>query len=1534
MTIVEPDCIAIIGMAGRFPGAASVDAFWENLRQGVESITRFSDRELLEAGVPQELLRDEHYVGAAATLDGIDLFDAPLFNLSPAEAEIMDPQHRLFLECALESLENAGYSCDNGKQRVGVYAGTGINRYLLEEIDRSDLMKTGSGIKIVTGNDKDYLTARVSYKLGLTGPSICVQTACSTSLVAVHLACRSLLDHQTDIALAGGVTIRVPQVYGYLYEEGGILSPDGHCRAFDAQAGGTIFGSGVGLVVLKRLEEAIVDRDTIRAVIRGSAVNNDGSAKAGFTAPSVLSQAELISEALVMANVDASSISYVEAHGTGTNLGDPIEIAALTRAYRGWTQERGFCAVGSVKTNVGHLDTAAGVTGLIKTVLALEHRLIPPSLNFHTPNPEIDFESSPFHVNTTLREWADSNTPRRAGVSSFGLGGTNCHLIVEEAPPRESRAVSRKRSQYLIPVSARSGPALEEMCDALERHLSQVPETRLDDIAFTYQVGRKTYSHRRVLIGGSREQAIKALQSRSSSAALAAVEDSLTSPVAFLFPGQGSQFANMGSELYGEEPVFRSYVDAASDILKNTLARDLRMTLFPARYGNDPNAHELQDTSILQPALFTVEYALAQLWQSWGVRPEFLLGHSVGEYVAAALAGVMSFEEGLQIIARRGALISSLPPGMMLACPLGERDVLPLLGDDLSIAALNSSERTVVSGPPAAVLELEAALSARGISSHRLATSHAFHSRMMEPVAEQFRDALRAITLRAPQLQYISNVTGTWITAADATNREYWVRHLLQPVRFYDGLRTLAAVPRAVLLEVGPGRVLTGLAKSGLRGDKAPKCLVSMPELKEDGATEEHLHRALAELWLAGARVDWDDYQKDSGCRRVPLPGYAFQRQRYWPSSKSAVNTVEAKATESRPEQTSLLLPIWRKSERPTTADRLVPYTGGLTVVFYEEHGPAQRIVESLRLEGTDIVFVRTGTEFRQTDESSYMIDARRPQDYLELFRSLASRPDDHLRIIHLLALPDKPENDTEHINSYYSLIWIAQSIGAHLKGKPVELIIVSAGAHAVSGAEAVSPERALIAGPFNVIPREYPNFSCRWLDIDLSEATSAALAELLRCKSDPDEAIAAYAYRCGRRYERSLAEIRLPTDENRKSSFRQGGVYLITGGFGGIGVAVARFLAAECRAKLVLTGRTMLPDRNQWDALLLKDQSSAIAKRLQTVIELEALGAEVLPLTADVADEVQMQEVIRRAETEFGKINSVIHAAGIAGGDPIAVKTKAGVESVFRPKIEGALLLARLFESHNLDFFACCSSVQSLIGDVGQSDYCAANSFLDAFAHSLRNSGVQPCLSVNWDTWRNLGMAESTFAPSGNNGDRDSVLARGILPPDGLSMLATLLSTTLPQAVVCGSDLVPRLKQTLEPRAHSPYRIQSDLFVAPAAESHSRPELFTPYVAPETPVQSAIAEVWQEVLGVDCVGLDDSLFELGGDSVIAIRISQRLEEVLGVPVPPVQIFSASTVRGLAAAVAGQQQEQEQPRAELQARQSRGERRRAVRINA
>ncbi|HYO90813.1 MAG TPA: type I polyketide synthase, partial [Pyrinomonadaceae bacterium] len=656
--------IAIIGMSARFPGAKNVARFWHNLRDGVECISFFTHEEMLAAGVDPALLDDSNYVNADGVLEDIDLFDASFFGFNPREAQVLDPQHRFFLECSWEALENAGYDPETYQGLIGVYAGTSISTYQDNLYSNSELVGLVGDFQIAIGNNKDHLTTQVSYKLNLKGPSVAVQTACSTSLVSVCLACQSLLSYECDLALAGGVTIGVPQRTGYLYQPGGIGSPDGHCRAFDAAAQGTVGGSGVGLVVLKRLDDALADGDYIHAVIRGAALNNDGSLKVGYTAPSVVGQAQVIAMAQAIAGVEPETITYVEAHGTGTPLGDPIEIAALTQAFRARTTKKQFCAIGSVKTNIGHLDSAAGVAGLIKTVLALKHKMLPPSLHFTEPNPNIDFANSPFYVNATLKEWQANGSPRRAGVSSFGIGGTNAHLVVEEAPKTEESAPSRP-AQLLV-LSAKTSSALERATANLAEHLRQHPETNLADVAYTLQVGRRAFKQRRSLACDSLVDAITALETPDHRRVLTASVETEQRPVAFMFSGQGAQYAGMSAGLYESEADFREQIDLCSELLKPHLDTDLRQLLYPGAGQWEEANLQLQQTAYAQPALFAVEYALAKLWMKWGVRPEAMIGHSLGEYVAASLAGVFSLEEALALVAARGRLMQRLPAGAML----------------------------------------------------------------------------------------------------------------------------------------------------------------------------------------------------------------------------------------------------------------------------------------------------------------------------------------------------------------------------------------------------------------------------------------------------------------------------------------------------------------------------------------------------------------------------------------------------------------------------------------------------------------------------------------------------------------------------------------------------------------------------------------------------------------------------------------------------------------------------------------------------
>jgi len=766
MTTYPTHAVAIVGFSGRFPGARNLPEFWQNIRNGVETLESFTDAQLAAARVEAPLRANPAYVKRGTVLEGADLFDANFFGYSPREAQIIDPQQRIFLECAWEALEHAGYSAPSDRYTVGMYAGQGINMYLGVIAADPALMAAVGGYQLMLGNDKDFLCTRSSYKLDLRGPSLTVQTACSTSLVSVVLACRALARNECDIALAGGVAVPFPQDSGYLYQEGMILSPDGHCRPFDVGAAGTRPSAGCGIVVLKRLSEAIADRDTIHAVIRGAAINNDGAGKAGFTAPSVDGQAEVIAMAHALAGVESRSIGYVEAHGTGTPLGDPIEIAALTQAFRATTEDVGFCRLGSLKANLGHLDTAAGVAALIKAVLVLKHRELPPLVNFTRPNPQLALETSPFLASSVAEPWQGSDHPRRAGVSSFGMGGTNAHVVLEEAPASPAAlagAAISPKGAHLLAFSARTTTALESMTSGLARHLEAHPDINLEDVEWTLHVGRRTFAHRRALAVRDVSQALEALAHPQRLPVVTGVHDGGDRPVAFLFSGQGSQYAGMGASLHESEPVFAAAVDRCAGLLQRHLDLDIRDVLL----SRDPAA-AINETRLAQPALFVIEYALAQLWQSCGVHPSAMLGHSIGELVAAHLAGVMSLEDALAVVAARGRLMQALPPGSMAAVQLGASELQSRLLPGVEIAARNAPGLCTISGPKEPVAAMLAQLQQGGIESRALHTSHAFHSAMMEPVLEPFTRLLEGLSLAAPTIPYVSNVTGTCITAAQA----------------------------------------------------------------------------------------------------------------------------------------------------------------------------------------------------------------------------------------------------------------------------------------------------------------------------------------------------------------------------------------------------------------------------------------------------------------------------------------------------------------------------------------------------------------------------------------------------------------------------------------------------------------------------------------------------------------------------------------------------------------------------------------------
>lgn len=888
--------IAIIAMAGRFPGAADLDAFWRMLAEGRSAFRDLSDAELSAVGVAPSLLADPDYVKSDLIVPGIEAFDAEFFGLNRRDAALTDPQHRLLLECAHQALEQGGYAPGTTELRTGIYAGVGKNSYRVHHLrPRLDALAAAVGqYRLDIMNEKDFAATAPAYRLGLTGPAITVQTACSTSLTAVHLACQGLLCFDCDLALAGGVSLDLPQGRGYRYAQGGILSPDGRCRPFAADAAGTVFGGGGGVVLLKRLTDALADRDSILAVIRGSAINNDGAEKIGFTAPSIGGQAQVIIEALAAAGVSPDELSYIEAHGTGTPLGDPIEVQALTRAFRTRTERRGYCAIGSVKSNIGHGDVAGGIAGLIKTVLALGRETLPASLSAEQTNPEIDFAASPFFVNSSARPWPrDPRRPRLAGVSAFGMGGTNCHVVVGEAPAPTPRYRPDDGQAELLLLSARTPAALQQAGANLAAHLRRHPELALGDAAFTLAAGRRAFAHRRMLVCRDTTDAVARLDAAADLPTAVAGEQPPS--IALLLPGQGAQFPGMAAALYRREATFHAAVDCCVEPLRSAMGLDIRQVLF-----DRDGAYDLSRTELTQPALFVVEYALASQWRHWGIEPTALLGHSIGEYVAACLAGVLALEDALGLVAARGRLVQSLPPGAMLAVPLGEAEARRWCSDAVSLAVVNGPRRCVLGGAPDAIDALAQDLDRQGIAARRLATSHAFHTRQLEPILDAFATRVAAVPLAPPRQPYLSNLTGDWITPAQATDPDYWVRHLREPVRFGDNLARLFAMAPDCLLECGPGSVLSTLASEHPARPPATRCVPSLPRVADAAVDDERrgLLNALGQLWLAGAPIAWGEVYSARHPGRVALPTYPFERERCWvePAGSSAPAVAGATA--------------------------------------------------------------------------------------------------------------------------------------------------------------------------------------------------------------------------------------------------------------------------------------------------------------------------------------------------------------------------------------------------------------------------------------------------------------------------------------------------------------------------------------------------------------------------------------------------------------------------------------------------------------
>ena len=1340
---MKTSSIAIVGMAGRFPGARNTSEFWSNLHDGVESIRDLTEAELLAAGASSGDLANPDYVRRAPVLDGVPLFDASFFGFSPRDASIMDPQHRHFLECAWEALEDAAHPPQRFSGSIGVFAGSGMNTYLIHNLlANRRLLETAGLFQLKqTGNDKDVLATRVSYQLDLRGPSINVQTACSTSLVAVHLACQSLLNFECDMALAGGVTIEIPHGLGYIYREGEILSRDGHCRSFDASSSGTVFASGLGIVVLRRLEDALADRDNIRAVILGSAINNDGARKVGYLAPSVEGQAEVIAEALDFAGVSAADIGYVEAHGTGTVVGDPIEVRALTKAFlNSAASGAARTGIGSLKSNVGHLDAAAGVSGLIKTVLSLQHAQIPPSLHFHKINPHIELAGSPFYVNDKLSDWPSGSAPRRAGVSSLGIGGTNAHVVLEEAP---RPSLTRQAKPYqILAVSGKTEAAADQAFSNLAAHLHAHSELNLADVAFTCQLGRQAFPHRRALAVEDTPASIAALASLDHKKLASGTASRTALGVVFLFSGQGSQYVNMGRELYHREPVFREALDLCAKHLRQPLGIDLIQAMYPPEAEKEAATERLNQTWLTQPTLFAIEYALARWWISLGVEPAAMVGHSIGEYVAACLAGVFTLEDALAIVAARGRLIYDLPAGSMLAVPLAASEIS--LTGSLSLAAVNNPRMCVVSGPTPEIAALEESLSAQSIACRRLFTSHAFHSAMMEPILCAFEERLRTFAFHPPRIPYLSNVTGTWIKTEEAIDPAYWARHIRATVRFSANLDELFRKPDQVLIEAGPSNVLTSLARQ--QGGATARAFQSLPHPRETVPALRNALQTLGQLWALGVDIDWAKLHAPDSAQRIPLPTYPFERQKFWiePDKVNPVALPVPQAEDS--EGMNFYRRIWKPAPLPAV-NSVEP---GIWLVFRDALGLADTVASQLKAARHDVIFVDAGSSYQQSKNGSYTLRPAVRADYDALIADLLKAGRTPRKILHLWSVtPDaaEPALDDTVDRSFYSPLFLAQALAAQ-DISCIDIALVSNRMQQVADEAVRHPARAVLLGPARVIHKELPGFACIALDLDIDVDLEAG--KLKDCAAQLVAEMAALhetatvAYRHGERFTESLDRFNLAAASERPR-LERGGVYLITGGLGSLGLVVAEQLARDFKGRLVLVGRSAPPPESQWESAIHDAERAEPEKeKIRKLIEIRSLAGSLVVAQADVTNLEQMRKAVAQAQKQFGKIDGVFHAAGVLDDGPLMLKTAESTAHVLDPKVRGTLVLEKALRNIPLKCFVLFSSISSILPPAGQVDYAAANAFLDAFALSRKG----PITVVNWGSWREVGMAARAISP------------------------------------------------------------------------------------------------------------------------------------------------------------------------------------------
>lgn len=1472
--------IAVIGMDGRFPDADNINDFWNNLESGLESVKTLQEEDVLAEGEDPVSLDNPAYVKANAFMQGKQYFDADFFGFLPDEAALMDPQMRIFLELCWGALEDAGHNLDQ-PGKIGMFAGGNPN----VNWETYALLKNKEGLVDTYGLEHlinvSYMCSRAANILNLQGPAVHIDTACSTSLVAVQRACMSLLLRECNMALAGGVTISNFTHKGYMYQEGMINSKDGHCRTFDADASGTIRGEGGGVVVLKRLKDALKDKDNIRAVIRGSGVNNDGSSKISFTAPSVDGQHKAILKAINMAGIQPGTISYVEAHGTGTNLGDPIEIEALNMAFGNTETKK--CAIGSVKSNIGHLSAAAGVAGLIKTILALQNKKIPASLHFQKPNPKINFDNGPFYVNTELQTWQNGQYPRRAGVSSFGIGGTNAHLVLEEAPVSESDDSSR--DVQLLTFSAKSEAALNRNIVNLREHLAKHNELKLADAAFTMNVGRTPLKYRKCIVGRDQEEILAKLDGLIEKETIGSPEPA--PEVVFMFSGQGAQYVNMGKGLYQSEPVFKEQVDACAALYKEITGRPLTEILF----AEEKSDNLINETKYTQPALFAIEYAMTRLLMTWGVQPDLMIGHSLGEYVAACVSGLWSLRDAMSIVIKRAELMQAAPKGSMLSISASLELLQRVLNgrEDLSIAAVNSSELCVVSGATESVTTFQKELEKEGFKSRILKTSHAFHSHLMDKVLNDFTRVFDSVKFQSLEIPLVSNVTGKVLGTKEASTADYWVKHLRHAVQFEQGMETLLAGKNRLFIELGPGKALGTFVRAHKNRQRQHRVAHMIPGPKDSTNDRSYLHEGLGKIWQSGIIPDWSAYYQNELRKKVALPTYSFEKVEYpvVVDARREIRELTVQGTDQKDPKTEnwFYVPSWRLERQPITENK--PNANRDTILYLGEDNEPENVIRNT-VDSTRFVSVSAGKSFKKKSSGQYAINPAKPADFDLLFDQL--KVDNLLpdRIIHAWGIEsDKATGDAdERARSFFSIVSLLQSY-QKVGIKDLHLAVVASGVQGVLESAPLPASGSLVPGLLKVSAQEFPTLHTSHIDINPADFEESSFAAALTAEIAEEAPGKVVALRGGRRFVESFHPIKASAKIGK--GFRQGATYLITGGLGPLGFHLSKYLLREYNASLILLGRTAMPIEVEDDSVVeLKE--SEIRKKTDRLRYLSGIG-KVMYKACDVSDYSLLKKSIKEAEAELGAISGIFHAAGINEGHSIEGSITGlrigDFEEQLAPKLSGVVNLDRYFKDRDIDFCLLTSSLSSILGGLGFGAYAPANTFLDFFARYQADKNPGRWISANLDGFHFKGRSA------------EAIDEHEIIPV--FEQLVALKGQA--QVVVSIKALEDRLNKwvLMDTAGHTE---EQDIQAASARRGATAAET-------EESIIEEVLELWRSFFGKTDITVKDDFFEIGGDSLKVLTMIARLHKVFDVEIPVKAFFEAPVAGKIAASVFNQRKERQ-----------------------